>query len=309
MPPYNGAQSMQLLDRRPLGSTGETLSVVGFGGILVNGETATEADRLVGLGVQRGVNYFDVAPSYGDAEEKLGPALKPHRKSAFLACKTTERGREGAAYELRQSLKRLKTDHVDLYQLHGLTSREEAEKCLAPNGALSAVVAARQAGLVRFIGFSSHSEEAALAAMAGFDFDTMMIPLNVYAWHLGGFGRDALAEARKRRMGILALKALARRSVREGEQKPWKKCWYVPVETYEEARTAMRFTLSLPVTAAVSPGHEQLFIWACDAADSCAKEVGPFKGPPPGLGEGDEPVFRTERAAGSGNSQEKGEGE
>lgn len=102
------------LERRSLGRTGETLSILGFGGIVVRDATPAEADRRVGEAVDRGVNYFDVAPSYGDAEEKLGPALEPHRDGAFLACKTTEREAAGARAELEQTLKRLRTDHLDL---------------------------------------------------------------------------------------------------------------------------------------------------------------------------------------------------
>ncbi len=282
---------MQLLDRRTLGKTGESLSVVGFGGILVMNENPADAGRLVGQAVERGVNYFDVAPSYGNSEERLGPALEPYRKSVFLACKTTERGKTGAATELRESLKRLHTDHVDLYQLHAINTMDDVRRVIASDGALATFKEARRAGLARFIGFSSHSEEAALAMMAEFDFDTMMFPFNIYSWHLAGFGAAALNGAKEKGLGILALKALARRGAKKGEEKPWNKAWYVPVESYEEALRAMRFTLSLPVTAAVSPGHEKLFQWACDAADAIkrAEPEGPKQ--EPALKEGEEPVF------------------
>ncbi len=258
------------MKRRTLGRTGESLSVVGFGGIVVMDESPADADRMVGEAIDRGVNYFDVAPSYGNSEERLGPALEPWRKSVFLACKTAEREKGKAAGELRQSLKRLRTDHVDLYQLHGLSSLEETEKACGPGGALEAAVEARKLGLVRHIGFSAHGEEAALTALARFDFDTMLFPFNRYAWRLGKFGRKALAEARRREIGILALKCLARRALAKGEQRPWAKCWYCPVESYEEAALNARFTLSLPLTAAVSPGHEKLFLWLCRAAEEIA---------------------------------------
>lgn len=282
---------MELLDRRTLGATGVSLSVVGFGGILVMNENPPEASRLVGRAIERGVNYFDVAPTYGNSEERLGPALEPHRKSVFLACKTTERGKTGAAAELRQSLRRLRTDHVDLYQMHAINTLDDVKRVLAPDGALAAFVEARSAGLTRFIGFSSHSEEAALAMMAEFDFDTMMFPFNRYAWHLGGFGAAALAGARERGLGILALKALARRAAKKGEEKPWSKAWYIPVENYEEALLAMRFTLSLPVTAAVSPGHERLFQWACEAAEALRISASGEAQAAPELRNGEEPVF------------------
>jgi aryl-alcohol dehydrogenase-like predicted oxidoreductase len=282
---------MRSMERRKLGKTGESLSVVGFGGILVMDETPAEAERLVGQAIERGVNYFDVAPSYGNAEERLGPALKPYRKSVFLACKTTERGKTGAASELHQSLKRLCTDHVDLYQLHAINTQDEVKRVLAPDGALAAFKEARAAGLARFIGFSSHSEEAALAIMAEFEFATVMFPFNRYAWHLGGFGAGALGGAQEKGMGILALKALAKRAAKKGEEKPWKKAWYVPVENYDEALLAMRFTLSLPVTAAVSPGHEKLFLWACDAAEAIREAPPGEAAAEPELKQEEKPVF------------------
>lgn len=256
-----------MMRRRGLGRTGESLSVVGFGGIVVMDETREESARLVKQAIERGVNYFDVAPTYGNAEERLGPALEPYRESVFLACKTTQREKAKAAAELRRSLALLRTDHVDLYQMHGLTSVEEVEKACGPDGALEAFREARDNGQVRHIGFSAHSEEAALAAMERFDFATVLFPLNRYTWHRGKFGPRVVAEARRRGMGILALKCLARRALGKDEPRPWAKCWYAPVESYAEAVLNTRFTLSLPVTAAVTPGHEKLFLWACDAAE------------------------------------------
>src|ERR1700742_5356562 len=104
--------------RRPLGKTGEHLSIIGFGGIVVMDEDPTQASNIVAEAVDRGVNYFDVAPSYGDAQERLGPALAPYRKNCFLACKTEGRKRDDSRAQLENSLKLLKTDHVDLYQFH-----------------------------------------------------------------------------------------------------------------------------------------------------------------------------------------------
>ena len=106
------------IEKRSLGRTGAKLSVIGFGGIVVRDTTPAEASALVKLAIDKGINYFDVAPSYGNAEVMLGPALEPYRKNVFLACKTTERSREKSRIELEQSLKNLRTDHFDLYQLH-----------------------------------------------------------------------------------------------------------------------------------------------------------------------------------------------
>jgi aryl-alcohol dehydrogenase-like predicted oxidoreductase len=256
------------MDKRKLGRTGEMLSVVGFGGILVMNETAENSAAFVAEAVnQWGLNYFDVAPSYGNAEEMLGPALEPYRKDVFLACKTGKRDAAGAAEELHRSLERLRTDHFDTYQLHGVTSLADVEQILGPGGALETFVKAREQGKTRFLGFSAHSEEAALALMNEFDFDTVLFPFSWSSWLEGGFGPAVMARAVEKEMGIFALKTLAKRAWAEGEEHDWSKTWYKPVESYEEARLATRFTLSQPVTAGVSPGHMELFRWLCQAAE------------------------------------------
>ena len=255
------------MEKRALGRTGAKLSVVGFGGIVVTDTEPGEAKRLVAKALHRGINYFDVAPTYGNAQQRLGPALEPYRRDVFLACKTVERTREKAGERFQQSLEILRTDHFDLYQLHGVTTLEDVDQITAEGGALEALVEAREKGLTRFLGFSAHSEEAALALMKRFDFDSVLFPINYVTWHKGKFGPRVVKEAKARGMGILALKALAKRPWRDDEDRPWPKCWYAPVDTPEEAALALRWTLSLPVTAAVSPSHGELLWWAADAAD------------------------------------------
>ena len=255
------------MEKRTLGQTGESLSIVGFGGILVMDEEPTSASRLVAQAVERGINYFDVAPTYGNAEERLGPALEPYRKSVFLACKTEKRTAEEARDALHESLARLRTDYFDLYQLHAVTTMEEVEQVMGPGGALETFVKAREDGLVRYLGFSAHTEEAATALLDRFAFDSILFPFNWVCWHQGNFGPRALEKAQEAGAGILALKSLAKRKWKEGEEKTWSKCWYAPMDTFEAVSLALRFTLSKPVTAAVSPGHPELLWWACDAAD------------------------------------------
>jgi aryl-alcohol dehydrogenase-like predicted oxidoreductase len=248
-------------------NTDISLSVVGFGGIIVMNEDAGTAARVVAQAVERGINYFDVAPAYGNAEEMLGPALKPYRKDVFLACKTGRREAKGAEEELNRSLQRLGTDHFDLYQFHAVSRMEDVEKLFAPGGGMETALKAREKGLVRYLGFSSHSDEAAIAMLERFDFDSVLFPINWSAWLKDGLGTRLLPAARKKGVAVLALKSLAKREWREKEERRWSKTWYAPVESFEEASLALRFTLSNPVTAAVSPGHEELLFWACDAAD------------------------------------------
>ena len=256
-----------MMEKRRLGKTGVSLSMVGFGGVVVMDEEQSAANRFVAQAVDRGINYFDVAPTYGNAEERLGPALEPYRQSVFLACKTDKRTAEEATKELHRSLERLRTKYLDLYQLHAVTTMEEVEQIMGPGGAMEALVKAREQGLVRYLGFSAHSEEAALALLDRFEFDSILFPFNWVCWHQGHFGPRVLEKAQEKGAGILALKTLAKRKWKENEERKWSKAWYYPVDTFEEASLALRFTLSKPITAAVSPGHAELLWWACDAAE------------------------------------------
>jgi aryl-alcohol dehydrogenase-like predicted oxidoreductase len=256
------------MQTRELGKTGERLSVVGFGGLVVRDVTEAEADGHVARAVERGVNYFDVAPAYGNAEERLGPALEPYRDRVFLACKTGERTAAEAEAELHRSLERLRTDRFDLYQFHAVLSVDEAEQILAPGGAMEAFLAARERGLIRHIGFSAHDEAAAVRLLEAFDFASVLLPINLFCWRDGGFGPRTCAAAAARGTAVLALKALARRPLPKGARKKWPKCWYEPIDTPADARAALAFTLDRPVTAAVSPSHAELLWLMCDAADA-----------------------------------------
>ena len=132
------------MEKRMLGKTGEQLSILGFGGFTLSGLTPDEAGRVVDKVFDRGVNYFDVAPSYGNAEVRLGPALRGKRDRVFLACKTLMRDGAGAEREFQTSLGRLFTDHFDLYQLHSVNTDEDVSRLTAPGGALEFVTRARQ---------------------------------------------------------------------------------------------------------------------------------------------------------------------
>jgi predicted aldo/keto reductase-like oxidoreductase len=258
------------IEKRSLGRTGEMLSMIGFGGIIVMNATPDEASELVKLAIDSGINYFDVAPSYGDAEIKLGPALEQYRKNVFLACKTTQRNKIEATAELEKSLKNLRTDHFDLYQFHAVTTMEDVEKIFATGGAMEAYQEAKKAGKIRFIGFSAHSVEAAMAMMVHYDFDTILCPINYVTWYAGNFGAQVLERAKQKNMGILALKAMAKGPWPKdaaGKSK-YPKCWYEPLTNPEDIRMGLRFTLSHPVTAALTPGDADLFKIALDVKDS-----------------------------------------
>jgi aryl-alcohol dehydrogenase-like predicted oxidoreductase len=285
------------IEKRSLGRTGEMLSMIGFGGILVMDATTAEASDAVKLAIDAGINYFDVAPSYGNAEVMLGPALEPYRRGVFLACKTTERGKEGARKELEQSLKNLRTDHVDLYQFHAVTTPEDVEKIFAPGGAMETYQEARKEGKIRFIGFSAHSVEAAMAMMDRYDFDTILFPVNYVTWNAGDFGPQVLEKAHQKNMGILALKSMAKGPLPKGSKnKEYPKCWYEPLTTPEDIKMGLSFTLSHPVTAALTPGDIRLFKTALGVSGSIKPlkdtEIQKIKE----MGQNGQPLFRYPRA-------------
>src|SRR5271154_3111059 len=222
--------------RRPLGKTGEHLSIIGFGGIVVMNEDTTQSKNIVAEAVDRGINYFDVAPSYGNAQERLGPALAPYRKNCFLACKTEGRMKDDSRKQLEESLRLLKTDHVDLYQFHALTKMTDLDKVLGPGGAMETMEAAKKEGKIRYIGFSVHSAETAVAAMERYNFDTILFPVNWVLFTQAGFGPQILKKAQEKKMGILALKGMAKTVWPAGEKDhPQPKCWYQPAAYPDEA--------------------------------------------------------------------------
>ncbi len=255
------------MQKRPYGTTGIDLSIIGFGGILVMNTESSEASRLVARAVDHGINYFDVAPSYGNAEACLGPALEPYRNDVFLACKTTERSRQGAEREMLQSLATMRSQHFDLYQLHAMTTQEDFDSATAPDGALPFLIEAREKGLIRHIGFSAHSSEIAVQLLDYFSFDSVLFPLNWTHYFQANFGPEVVAKAEETGAAILALKALAYGKIGAGEEKKYAKCWYHPIEDRALADLALRFTLSQPITAAIPPGEVAFFDVALDIAE------------------------------------------
>lgn len=279
--------------KRKLGKTAEHLSIIGFGGIVVMDEEPNAAANIVSEAVDRGVNYFDIAPSYGNAQERLGPALAPYRKNCFLACKTEGRTKDASRAQLETSLKLLKTDHVDLYQFHALTKMTELDTVLGPGGAMETMEAAKKEGKIRYIGFSAHSVETALAAIDRYPFDTILFPINWVLFTQAKFGPQVIEKAQQKGMGILALKGMAKTvwSTDQKQNHPEPKCWYQPAAYPDEASLGLRWTLSHPITAAMPPGDERYFRLAMDVAQNY-KPLAPHEeeallGRAPGV----EPIF------------------
>jgi predicted aldo/keto reductase-like oxidoreductase len=195
----------------------------------------------------RGVNYFDVAPAYGrgDAEIKMGIGLQGiDRSKIFVACKTKMRDKEGAREELERSLMRLKTDYFDVYQMHCLIKPEEVREALGPGGAIETMLEAKKEGKVRHLGFSAHTTKAAIEAMKGFQFDTVMFPINFVEYFTFGFGKQVIELAKEQGAAVLAIKPMCGGSWPEGVERK-RRWWYRPLEENKDIALAMRFTLSL----------------------------------------------------------------
>lgn len=280
------------MEKRPYGKTGEMLSIIGFGGIVAALLPQEEANNIVSYAIDQGVNYFDVAPTYMDAEERLGIALKGKRNNIFLACKTGKRTKEEARKELENSLKLLHTDHFDLYQLHAMTTDEDFEVAMGPNGAMETFIKAKEEGLIRYIGFSAHSVEVALKLLDAFHFDSVLFPLNWVNYFNANFGPQVVEKAMAKDTARLALKAMAKTLIPEGQPRKYEKCWYLPVEEPDLASLALRFTLSQPITAAIPPGEPKFFKLALDIAKNFTpiteEEVELLKEKAKGL----EPIFK-----------------
>lgn len=257
------------LPRRALGRTGRKLSVVGFPGLALIHYEQEKCTAAIHDAFERGINYFDVAPAYdnGKCETKLGIGLQGlDRDKYFLACKTKKRDGDGARQELEQSLKSLKTDHLDLYQLHHLVQPAQVEQALGPGGAMEAILKAKEQGKLKYIGFSAHTTKAALKVMKGFKFDTVMFPINFVEFYNRDFGKDILALANEQGTGVLAIKPLSWGTWPNGTKKT-REWWYRTVEEPKDVELAMRFTLSQRgVVAGIPPSFLDLLDRTIEAA-------------------------------------------
>ncbi len=263
------AEKVNGLPRRVLGRTGERVSVVGFPGLALRHYEQDKCNKGIVKAFEQGLNYYDVAPAYGrngECEIKMGIGLQAlDRDKIFLACKTKMRDKEGARKELERSLKRLKTDHFDLYQLHCIFTPEEVEEALGPDGAMETILKAKEQGKIKHIGFSAHTTKGALAAMKGFRFDTVMFPINFVEYFKIGFGKPVLDLAKEQGAGVLAIKAMSKGDWPKGMERT-RKWWYRATETQEETDSAMRFVLSQDqVAAGIPPSFLDLLDKAIEA--------------------------------------------
>ena len=251
------------MQTRILGRSGHASSVAIFGSYAIGELRQPDADAVMEQVVAAGVNHVDVAPSYAQAEQRLGDWLRRNpAHNFFIGCKTQLRSQHEAAAELRQSLCYLHLDCFDLFQLHAVTSMAELDQATAHGGALDAIVAARNAGIVRRVGITGHGVQAPrvfLEALRRFDFDTVMFPLNFVQWALPDYraaAEELLAACAAANVGVMIIKAVARAPW--GERPPTHHTWYEPFGNAEVVQRAVDFVLSQNVTALCTPGDAGL---------------------------------------------------
>lgn len=240
-----------MLTKLPFGRTGHESTRILFGAAALGRASQSEADRALELLLARGVNHIDTAASYGDAELRIGPWMREHRNHFFLATKTGERSYAAARDEIQRSLERLRTDRVDLLQLHNLVKPDEWDVAMGPEGALRAAVEARDAGLVRFIGVTGHGTRVAamhLRSLERFAFASVLLP---YSWismqdaQYAAEFESLFALCRARGVAVQTIKAIARRRWPEGAE-PDRTTWYEPLESQEDIDDAVHFALAKP---------------------------------------------------------------
>jgi aryl-alcohol dehydrogenase-like predicted oxidoreductase len=246
------------MQTRRFGRTGHMSTVAIFGAASLGKVTQAEADVAMEKVIAAGVNHIDVAPSYGEAELRLGSWMARERKRFFLGCKTTERTKESAAAELRRSLGRLRVDSFDLFQLHAVRTMEELDQVTAPGGALEAALEARTEGLTHFIGITGHGVDAPavfLEALRRFDFDSVLFPLNFVQYANPTYRKNAeelLRQCRARDVGTMVIKSICRRPW--GDRPHAYNTWYEPFADAEHVQQAVNFALSQDVTGLCTVG-------------------------------------------------------
>ncbi len=229
------------LPRRKLGKTEISTSLLGLGGAfaLARRGGADNSAKIIHRAVELGVNYIDTAPTYQDSETNIGLAVENIREKVILASKTLDRTYDGTMRLFENSLKQLKTDYLDIYQLHGVHSQADLERALAPDGALKALKALQDEGVIRYTGITGHKNPEILKrALKEFDFDCLLLALNAGDIYYQSFQQELLRYAEERQVGMIAMKAASYGRI-------FKK------DGITSMKQALGYVLTLPVSTAV----------------------------------------------------------
>src|ERR1700681_1312971 len=260
---------------QPFGRTGHQSTRIIFGAASLSSVTQDEADRVLEVLMQYGVNHIDVAASYGDAELRIAPWLARHRSQFFVATKTDARTEREATEDLHRSLERMGIDSVDLWQLHNLADPIEWDTALSPGGVIDAAVEAREQGLVRWIGVTGHGSQIAAThrrSLDRFDFDSVLLPYNFVTMQSAYYAEnfEALtATCKERGAAVQTIKSIAR--------SPWlrrprtRTTWYEPLEAQPDIDLAVWWVLGRPGVFLNTVGDVDLLPKVLDAASRFEK--------------------------------------
>jgi len=250
------------METRQFGRTGHMSTIAIFGAAAFWQISQADADKVMEQVIEAGVNHIDIAPSYGQAEERVGPWMPRERKRFFLGCKTMERSKQGAWDEMQRSLKLLQTDTFDLYQCHAVNTVEELDAVTMKGGTLEAIVEARREGLIKYIGITGHGVDAPqiyLEALKRFDFDSILFPLNFVQMRNPEFRKHAdelIATCKAKDVGTMDIKSVTKAPW--GERQHTATTWYEPFDKMDEIQSAVNFALSYDVTGLCTAGDTRV---------------------------------------------------
>lgn len=266
------------METRRLGRIGHDTSVLVYGAAALGAVSQEVADASLAEALAAGINHLDTAASYGDAEDRMGPTVARVRDEVFLATKSTERRAEDAWRELNRSLELLRTDHIDLWQVHAVCDLPELDRVFEPGGAIEAFVRAKDEGIVSWVGITGHTEAAPVVhaeALRRHDFDSVLTPLNYHLYTADAQFRDdfdALYE-------LIADRDVALRTIKAIAHKPWVGAarfatWYEPFTDPEDIRAALSWVLgSFPGVAGLATAGETTLLAKAIAAEADRMDV------------------------------------
>lgn len=258
------------MEKRRLGRTGHLSSIVTFGSFALLQASEKEAEKTIGMVLEKGINHFDVSPMYGRAEEHIGAWIKRKGKDFFLGCKTHERTKENVWAGINSSLEKLCVDRFDLFQFHAVDDIKTLDVLFGAGGGIEAVLRAREQGLVKHIGITGHVPSVQNEALSRFDFDTVMFPLNrIHAANRRDWNdyRPLLATAKQRDAGVLVIKTIARGAWDNPEPPHKYNTWYEPFDNSSDIEKSLWYALNQDITSAVSSGDMKLLPMFIDAAE------------------------------------------
>jgi aryl-alcohol dehydrogenase-like predicted oxidoreductase len=268
-----------VIETIPFGKTGHLSTRVLFGAAALSRMSQDDADRVLEILLEYGVNHIDTAASYGDSELRVGAWMREHRNNFFLASKTGDRTYEGARASVHRSLERLRVDHVDLIQMHNLVDETEWQTALGSGGALEALIEARAQGLVRFIGVTGHGTRVPamhLRSLERFGFDSVLFPYNFTMLSSDQYAADVealIGLCQERGVALQTIKSAARRRWQSPELR--KASWYEPLREREAIRRAVHFVLSRPGLFLNSSSDTSILRDILDAASETAHAPDP----------------------------------